>query len=117
MAFLTINGTAVPCPVSLSVGNEIIWSANTGRTDSGQMVGDVIAEKMTLSINWGVLTDAEYKRIKDNIRAGFFTVKFHEACEDVTIRAYRGTLTGEQLGYVGDGTFYYRSASCQIIQQ
>lgn len=117
MAFLTINGRAVACPVSLSIGNEIIWSSNTGRTDTGKMVGDVIAEKQTLTVTWGILTDAEYKTIKDNISAGFFSAKFHDAGEDVTIQAYRGTLTGEQLGYLGDGIFYYKSANCQIIQQ
>lgn len=114
---LLINGVVMPSPVQIAVGNEIIWSANTGRTSSGLMVGDVVAEKKTLTIEWGILTDQEYKLIQDNLIPGFIPIKFHDAGSDITIQGYRGSLTGKQLGYIGDGIFYYKSAAVQITQQ
>lgn len=117
MAYLTINGQAMPCPVQLAVGEEIIWSANTGRTDSGKMVGDVVAEKTTLNITWGILTETEYAKIKNNIKPGFFSVTFRDAGQTINWNGYRGSLSNEQLGYIGDGIFYYKSTVCQIIQQ
>lgn len=117
MAELTINGHEMPSPVQLAVGEELIWSSNTGRSDSGSMVGDVVAEKTTLNITWGILTEAEYRLIKQNVKAGFFSVVFRDAGETRSWDGYRGSLSNEQLGYIGDGTFYYKSAVCQIIQQ
>lgn len=45
MAILTANGVALPAPTVIKIDNEIIWSSNTGRTSSGAMAGDVVAEK------------------------------------------------------------------------
>ena len=39
------GSTTLPAPTALTVNNEIIWSSDTGRTLSGKMVGDVVAEK------------------------------------------------------------------------
>jgi len=36
---------------------------------------------------------------------------------EITIKSYRGTLTKEHLGYIGDGTYYYKSASVSIVQK
>lgn len=49
--------------------------------------------------------------------AGFFPISFHDDGIDLTITTYRGTLTKEVLGYIGDGIFYYKSASVSIIQK
>ena len=81
------------------------------------MIGDVIAQKKNVTISWGVLTEAELDVIKDVMTAGFFSISFRDDGVNLTIRAYRGTLTKEQLGYIGDGIFYYRSATVNIIQR
>lgn len=39
------GSVTLPAPVEISVNDEIIWSSNTGRLASGEMAGDVIAEK------------------------------------------------------------------------
>ena len=57
MAILTANGVALPAPTVIKIDNEIIWSSNTGRTSSGTMAGDVVAEKKTITIEWGVLRE------------------------------------------------------------
>lgn len=117
MVILKAGSIVLPAPVKLSTSDEIIWSSNTGRsTESGKMIGDVIANKLTLDIEWGVLTETEMKKISDNLRSGFYPVSFRDDGIMITITAYRGTLKKEHLGYAG-GTYYYSSASVSIVQQ
>ena len=113
---LECDGQELPAPVSLKVDDEIIWSSATGRTLDGTMLGDVVAEKKTLSVNWGILQESELMIIKNKLIAGFFPITFHDDGQDITITTYRGTLSKEQIGRLDDGIFYYRSASVQIIQ-
>ncbi|WAX05256.1 hypothetical protein AC844P1_00045 [Anaerostipes phage AC844P1] len=117
MATLSCGGTDLPEPVELSTADEIIWSANTERSSNGTMVGEAIAEKKTLEIKWGILTEAEVKKIKDNLVKGFFPITFRDAGKNHTISVYRGTLTKDHLGYIGDGVYYYKSASVSIVQK
>lgn len=117
MAILKVGDTDLPAPVELSTSDEIIWSAETGRVASGKMAGDVIAEKKTLSIQWGVLTDSQIQVIKSNLIAGFFPITFHDDGLEITIESYRGTLTKEHIGRLSDGVYYYRNATVTIIQQ
>lgn len=114
---LKCGNIVLPAPVSISIGDEIIWSSSTGRTLSGLMVGDVVAEKKNLNVSWGVLTEAEYLLIKNNLVAGFFPIIFHDDGVDLEISVYRGTLSKEVLGRLSDGIFYYRSVSVDIIQR
>lgn len=107
----------LPSPTQITVDDEIIWSSNTGRAASGDMVGDIVAEKKSISIKWGVLTESELVLIKQVMISGFFPFSFHDDGVDLTISSYRGTLSKEQLGHIGDGIFYYRSASVSIIQK
>ena len=110
------NGVTLPSPVEMTASNEIIWSSNTGRSPTGKMIGDVIAEKETFAITWGVLTQTEFNLIKNNLAAGFlpFTVTIDGS--PTTITQYRGTLTREFLGTYG-GVTYYKEAQVSIIQQ
>ena len=113
---ITANGVTLPSPTELGTTEEIIWSANTGRSTTGLMVGDVVAQKRTLQLRWGVLTAAEYDTIRTNLRSGFNPVTLTVDGSSVTITAYRGTLSGTVMGTYG-GTTYYREASVSIIQQ
>lgn len=117
MAELKAGSVELPSPVSLSVSDEIIWSSNTGRTASGKMVGDIVAEKKNLDIKWGVLPESEVKKISSNLKAGFFPLTFRDDGVNITIQSYRGTLSKEHMGYIGDGIYYYKSVSVSIIQQ
>lgn len=107
----------MPAPVSISVNDEIIWSSDAGRLIDGTMAGDVIAEKKTLSIKWEYLKETEVALIKNTLVAGFFPFTFHDDGILFTIESYRGTLTKQHLGYIGDGIYYYKSASVDIIQR
>lgn len=114
---LKCGNTVLPAPETLSISDEIIWSASTGRTISGDMAGDIVAEKKTLNISWGFLTEAEYLVIRNHLVAGFFPITFHDDGVDIEIPVYRGTLTKEVLGRLEDGVFYYRNASVDIVQK
>ncbi len=111
------GGVELPAPVSLKVDDEIIWSSSTGRALDGTMLGDVVAEKKTLAINWGILQENELVLIKSKLGAGFFPVTFHDDGKDITITTYRSTLSKEIIGRLDDGIYYYKSASVSIIQQ
>lgn len=107
------SGVELPSLVSMSVGEEIVWSKNAGRTSNARMVGTVIAEKKTVSLAWGVLNESEIRQIEEEIPKGFTKMYILGTLYEV----YRGTLTKEVLGYIGDGILYYKSASTDIIQR
>ncbi|MDO5547960.1 MAG: hypothetical protein Q4F79_05670 [Eubacteriales bacterium] len=114
---LKARGVTLPSPVKISSSDEIIWSSRTGRSAaSGKMLGDVIAEKKTIDVEWGILTETELNRIRHALTAGFFSFSLYDG-EEVSIMVYRGTIQTEHLGYIGDGTYYYKSATVSIIQQ
>lgn len=114
---LEANGVNLPAPVQITVNDEIIWSSSAGRSADGTMLGDVIANKKNISIKWGVLQASEVKIISENVKPGFFTLKFEDDGETVKITCYRGTTTKEQIGKLEDGIFYYRSVSSSMIQK
>lgn len=117
MAYLTAGGVEMPCPVALKVDHEIIWSSGTGRSSTGLMVGDVVAEKKTLFVEWGVLTEEELDRIKNYMTAGFFQITFHDFGGTASITGYRSTLSAELIGTLSDGLTYWKGATVQLIQQ
>lgn len=114
---LIAGGTVLPAPVSLSVNDELIWTSDTGRLMDGTMAGDVVDGKKTVSMKWGVLTESEVAVIKNNLVSGFFPFTFRDDGLTFTIEVYRGTLSKEHLGWLGDGIYYYKSASVDVIQR
>lgn len=112
MTEITVNGVALASPVSISNSDEIIWSSGTGRSANGQMSGDVIANKKTIQISWGILTQDEYNAIR-NIPSGFFNA----VVQGQSIRAYRSTISGSCLGTFSDGITYYNDVSTSFIEQ
>ena len=111
MSEISVGGVALASPVEISINNEIIWSSSTGA--SGLMTGDVIAEKRTFSIKWGIITEAERNLIKSKLVAGFFTANILGQ----SITGYRGTITETVMGRLSDGVTYYNGLSVSIIEQ
>lgn len=106
----------LPAPVALKISDELIWTSDTGRTLSGLFVGDVVAEKKTLSIEWGFLMEQDIRLIKSRLIAGFFPFSFRDDGINMTITAYRGTLSKEIAGWIGPD-YWYRSANIDVIQR
>lgn len=114
---LVSGGIVLPAPVSLTVNDELIWTSDTGRLMNALMYGSVIAEKKTLNIKWGILTESDVALIKNRLIAGFFPFTFRDDGVLITMEAYRGTLSKEHMGWLGDGIYYYRSASVDVIER
>ena len=113
------NGKRVPLPApsAISVGDEILWSSNTGRASTGKMIGDVIAEKETLSIKWQYMTAADKKTIKTSLSTGFYPIEINIDGNPYSITVYRGTLKYEAMGKLDDGIYYFKEISVDIIEQ
>ncbi len=110
------NGVTLPSPVAVTASDEIIWSANTGRSSAGRMLGDAVAEKKTFTVEWGVLTRGEMELIRSSLRSGFHPFTIVEDGVSTTVTSYRGALTGTVLGCFG-GVTYYKDVSVTVIQQ
>ena len=109
----------LPSPIVLEVNNELIWSSNTGRSigagSAGLMVGDVIANKRTVHIEWGVLTNAEFNTIANNMPNGFFPFRIQLDSSNTDITVYHGTLKRTMLG--SPDSDFYSSAQVDVIEQ
>lgn len=114
---LKAGSVVLPAPVQISVDDEIIWTSDTGRTLSAWMVGDVIAEKKNVKIDWGILEEKEAAVIRKYLTTGFYPVTFRDDGVDITIQVYRGTMSKVQLGDIGDGGFWYKSVSVSLIER
>ena len=109
------GNTTLPSPVAVTASNEIIWSANTGRSSTGKMIGDVVAEKKTFAITWGILTKAQRNLITSNLTSGFISFSIIEDNVTTTITSYRSTITYEAI--VAGNETYYKNMQVSIIQQ
>lgn len=121
----------LPSPTELNSSREIIWSEDTGRAQSteggsttkGKMIGDVVAEKITYAVKWGVLNnisgDKDYfGLIPSLLTAGFFWFGIGTTLNDAKANAkkfYRGEIQYDYLP-VGNA-IYYKDVSVQVIEQ
>ena len=71
---LSINGVTMPTPAldGVTISTEKIWSADTGRTGSGKMVGTVIARKTTIKIKWPPMSYQQAALIEQAVSDGDF---------------------------------------------
>ena len=112
----------LPSPVSIKPTFELIWSENTGRAQSGsnkaKMIGDVVAEKKTYQIEWGIISDADMDRIKTSLPRGFFYFGIGvdlSAVKPSATKFYRSEISGEMIS-VG-GSLYWKGVSVSVIEQ
>ena len=114
--------TLLPSPTEVTPTNELVWSEDTGRAQSGyekaKMIGSVVAEKRTYVVKWGVITEAEMNSIKSMLPKNFFYfgVGTSQASAQANAgRFYRSTITGNMLP-IGN-TLYYKDVSVSVIEQ
>ena len=118
---LVVNGVTLPAPAlnGVSISREKIWSAATGRTASGKMVGTVIAQKYTLKVKWPPLTMAQAALIQQAVSSGpeFFPVSFTDAGgQRRSLTMYAGTPTYTQYSWK-QGMQYVVDVSVELIEQ
>ena len=100
---LYFGGVKMPTPITVNFTNNKLWSANTGRTAGGKMVGDIIGIKKSISIVWQGLKPSEVVKINNyvsNASRSFFTLKIlDETFAEKTYTVYAGDPTYEILGW------------------
>lgn len=111
--FLKVGSTVLPTPTSLTVKKEPVWSSDTGRTQSGKMSGNVVAEKITASVKWNVLPKSKMDLIEKHLKLGFFSVTLNDLG---TFSAYRGPIQAERWNR-GNGEVWYRNISIDLIER
>ncbi len=88
----------------IGVTDEPVWAANTGRSASGTMIGDIVAWKTTIEVAWPPLSYSKAKQLRDAIGAGdktrnFFKIRY----SDIEGGVENGSLkTVEKTVYVGN---------------
>ncbi len=116
---LKFDGETMPEPQKLEIHKEKIWSQNTGRVDSGDMTGDLVAIKLTLKIQWGILTPEETERIDKHLSKAFFNCTFLDpsaANAQKTKRMYAGGPTYPVYSYA-PGLPAYQGVGVDIIEK
>lgn len=78
-SYLQINGVSVKAPKEFNYGLQTIDSDSSGRNAKGNMVRDVITEKVKLECTWGPLSMAEIASILSRVDASFFSVTYPDA--------------------------------------
>lgn len=119
----SINGmSALPSPTDLQPTAELIWSENTGRAQSGankaKMIGDVVAQKKTYAIKWGVLTQAQMTTIESKLPAGFFYFGVGATLAQAKSNArkyYRSEISSTI--FIAGGDYYYKDVAVSVIEQ
>lgn len=112
----------LPSPTEVKPTHEIIWSENTGRAQSGanqaKMIGDVVAEKKTYAIKWGIIDGTDFSTITGKLTAGFFYFAMATSLASAKSSAvpyYRSEISYEVI-QVGSKN-YYKDVSVSVIQQ
>ena len=119
----SVNGmVALPSPVSLKTSLEFIWHEDTGRAQSGtnkaEMIGEVVAEKKTYNIQWGILTQSELDTITGKLVKSYFYIGVGTSLNNAksnAIHAYRGNITYTALP-IGSTT-YYKDVTVDVIEK
>lgn len=117
---LFINNVRMPTPAlkGVSISREPIWSAASGRTSSGRMVGSVVARKTTLKLKWPPLTMAEAAALQSALEAeDFLNVRFTDAGGTTqSLTMYAGAASFTQYSWA-EGMRYVVDAAVELIEQ
>lgn len=111
--FFKAGDAVLPTPSEVTFKNEQIWSGDTGRTQSGKMTGDVVAEKITASIKWYVLSKAKMDSLKKHLKTGFFQATINDIG---TVTVYRGPIQATRWNR-GNGEVWYKDVTVDLIER
>lgn len=119
---LYIGGVQMPTPAleGVTVTSEKIWSADTGRSASGKMLGTCVAVKAKISVKWPPLTPAQAAVIEGAVSdpdKPFVTMKYTDmAGNTVTKEVYFGTPSYTWYSW-SDGVQYLKDVSVDGVER
>ena len=121
MAFerhMSVNGSVIKFPTNVSWGFQDISSSESGRTLSGRMNKEVVANKRTLSCSWVLLTDDEASDVLRAVKAQtYVSVNYPDPFDGVN--ATRTFYTGDptaSMKTVEDNVFRW-DLTVEFIEQ
>lgn len=107
----------LPALEGVTVSREKIWSANTGRSSSGKMLGTIVAVKTTIKVRWPPLTLAEAKKIEKAVAEEYFAVKLTRNGDKI----FEGTMYAGTPSYtvysMAEGMPYARDMAVDLIER
>ena len=84
-----INGTTVaePRKEGVTITDEPIWASNTGRNAQGKMIGDIVAWKTTVAVEWPSLSFSESQKIANALKnaPAFFPIVYNDFSSGSTV--------------------------------
>jgi hypothetical protein len=117
---LEINGYKPPSPdrEGYVVTENKIWSKNTGRTASAEMVGDVIGRKYSVVLTWSDLKQDVVKLIDNAInKEAFFPVKFENQRGEFITRSFYSDDPAYGKKKQKNGEWYYSSFTITLTEK
>ena len=76
------NWTTLPEPKKegITITDEPIWASNTGRGSDGKMVGDIVAWKTTIQVEWAPLSFSQSQTIANALKGAgaFFQIRYND---------------------------------------
>ena len=118
---ITFDGVTMPPPAAesgLVETYEPIWSADTGRTASGKMVGTLVATKAKLKLSWNALSWADAAKICSAIYGSGFVQCTYPSVDGTfhAVTGYFGTPSFSQYNW-HDGLRWATEISVDFIEQ
>lgn len=92
MVDFKISGQAVKTPKKFHVTLNTIDADSSGRNAAGDMVRDILAQKVKIELEWGPMSQAEISTLLKLVQPMFFTVNYLDPKDGQVERTF----------YVGD---------------
>lgn len=97
---LKINNVTMPAPKKFGIERNKLWSQNAGRLDNGYFVGDLIAIKRKLIVEWPPLKGSDAQTVITAVSQGYASISFpDESGTTQTGDFYFGDQTGEAYSW------------------
>lgn len=118
---LKLNGKNMPTPdeSGIVMNYEPLWSSNSGRTASGLFVGDIVAEKKTVTFTFSSLSNEDISMIENELNT-FYEVDFVNPLnpkERIQFTAYRPPRSFPLRKIRKDGTSRFDSFTLDCIER
>jgi len=119
--YLKLNGVLMPSPKveGVTFTPNKVWSKNTGRPVSGDMVGDIVTVKESIGIEFPPLSPAEVKRVEavvSNKSLPFFSFEFCDGYEVIKRTVYADSPSRKLYSAVS-GMNYYTGYKVELVEK
>lgn len=103
----------------VDISDPKVWSKNTGRPVSGDMVGDIVTIKRSIVIEFPPLSPAEVKKVQSvvsNKKLPFFSFEYCDGYEVTKCTVYAGTPSRKLYSAVA-GINYYTGYRVDLVEK